>query len=224
LINPLSGLDRALHGGRGLKGWGSQAPTDPVLYYVNGFDSRRGTVNYEVNPTFGSVRRIGPLANEFGLAVDGSFDLSTPFREQLLDMAIHPPIRTTDPRAAAENIKRRYSHTIQNVYATILFQSDSLILSADQARALDSARVPYEAQVDSLWGGLATYLASLSHGYNAAAALARADSVSERVWQLGRQQSETVRMILSPLQLRLLPADMADWLFSATPKRQRRYF
>jgi hypothetical protein len=57
LVNPLVGLDQALHGSNGLRGWGQFAQPDPTLLAVRGFDPANRRYVYEVNQRFGNVRQ-----------------------------------------------------------------------------------------------------------------------------------------------------------------------
>jgi hypothetical protein len=57
LVNPLVGLDQALHGSSGLRGWGQFAQPDPTLLAVRGFDPANRRYVYEVNQRFGNVRQ-----------------------------------------------------------------------------------------------------------------------------------------------------------------------
>jgi hypothetical protein len=57
LVNPLAGLDQALHGADGLRGWGQFTRPDPTLLAVRGFDAAGRRYRYEVNERFGSTRQ-----------------------------------------------------------------------------------------------------------------------------------------------------------------------
>ncbi|MGZ8469024.1 MAG: outer membrane beta-barrel protein [Gemmatirosa sp.] len=56
-VNPLAGLDQALHGADDLRGWGQPARPDPTLLAVRGFDAGNRRYVYEVNERFGSTRQ-----------------------------------------------------------------------------------------------------------------------------------------------------------------------
>jgi hypothetical protein len=56
-VNPLVGLDQALHGGNNLRGWGQFAQPDPTLLAVRGFDPTNRRYTYEVNQRFGNTRQ-----------------------------------------------------------------------------------------------------------------------------------------------------------------------
>jgi hypothetical protein len=57
LVNPLAGLDQALHGADGLRGWGQFVRPDPTLLAVRGFDAANRRYVYEVNERFGNTRQ-----------------------------------------------------------------------------------------------------------------------------------------------------------------------
>lgn len=56
LLNPLAGLDQALHGANNLRGWGQFARPDQTLLAVRGFDAATQRYLYDVNERFGSTR------------------------------------------------------------------------------------------------------------------------------------------------------------------------
>ena len=56
LVNPLAGLDQALHGDD-LRGWGQFTRPDPTLLAVRGFDAATRRYVYEVNNRFGNTRQ-----------------------------------------------------------------------------------------------------------------------------------------------------------------------
>ncbi len=57
LVNPLAGLDQALHGADRLRGWGQFSRPDQTLLAVRGFDAADRRYVYEVNERFGSTRQ-----------------------------------------------------------------------------------------------------------------------------------------------------------------------
>src|SRR5262249_21391712 len=89
--NPLGGLDQLLHGANNLKGWGTQAQPDPVLYDVRGFDAAANRFKYEVNPRFGSTSpSINTIRAPFRLTLDVTVDVGRPLVDQQLDRWLRP--------------------------------------------------------------------------------------------------------------------------------------
>jgi hypothetical protein len=75
-VNPLTGIDQLLHGGKNLRGWGQQNRPDPTLLYVRGFDRATNQFEYEVNERFGINRSAqNAIRTPFALGIQGSFQL-----------------------------------------------------------------------------------------------------------------------------------------------------
>ena len=100
--------------------------------------------------------------------------------------------------------------TIRNVpdlYSQILQQADSLLISREQVELLQQARAAYRVRLDSVWTGLAIYLADLPDRYDAAVAYKRAEEATDGAWELTRLDlRRALPGILSTVQLQLLPS------------------
>ena len=210
IANPLSALDHALHGENGLRGWGSAANPDPYLLYVRGFDAPNRRFLYEVNPRFGSTSpRTAPLQNPFRLTLDVRLDLGESVERQQVRRNLRPAPGAAGPRANADTIRMRFLtvsglNAPQDVYGHILYFRDSLALSSDQIARLEAARRPFRAAVDSMYSGLATYLAALPPSFDAGEPARRIREVSDAAWRLMHEQGKTITGILSPVQVHLL--------------------
>lgn len=207
LVNPLGGLDQLLHG-TNLRGWGTTAFPDPVLYNVRGFDPSTDRFVYQVNPRFGNTRSsVTTLRTPFRLTLDISVDLSAPFERQFLDRWVRPG-RAGFPgqRLTASAIKRSYDRITPDPYSGILDQSDSLMLSLTQIEALQQAQRRYLAERDVALNSLASYLAGLADQYSVKEALQQQHEALDTVWELGHVGiKHTLPAILSRIQLRMLP-------------------
>lgn len=217
LSNPLGGLDRLVNGSGHLRGWGTSGPPDPVLYYVRGFDSAAGQYRYAVNPAFGQARGGQP----FRVSVDVRVDVGRPLPVQQLERVLRPARGAARP--PADSVVARYRRQVPNVYAQIMGQSDSLLLSGEQVAVLQAAEAVYRAHVDAVWQVHARYLASLPERFDAVEALRRQEAAIDTVWEIGREQAETIRGILSPLQMTMLPGNL-QFLFSARGRVQIRSY
>lgn len=219
--NVLAGIDRSIHGAGHLSGWGAPGDVDPILYHVRGYDPAVRQFAYVVNPNFGSPRgTTSILANPFRVTLDVSLDLGVPLRAQLLERALSTG-RNGDrgPRSTPKQIQTRYTRSIPDIYSTILFNSDSLLLSSAQVEALDSAHVVYRAAIAPIWAELANRLASLGDRFDPSEALNAADDATKRVWDIVRRQTPFIQSILSPLQLSMLPQMARTIMVSPTPIR-----
>lgn len=225
--NPLSGLDQLLHRGENLHGWGTPAPPDPILYNVSGFDPIARRFRYEVNPRFGSTRPSNtPFRTPFRITLDVSFNLGTPVPRQQLDRWLQPGrAGHPGPRLSAAEIKRRYQKNVPDPYAAILQESDSLLLTRDQAAALQQAQARYRQQMDIVWTSVAEYLAGVGDHYSTAELLQRTERTTDEAWELTRQDVHSVLpSVLSDVQLRLLPWPANKLRAAKDPVTFRQYW
>ena len=226
IANPLGGLDQLLHGSSHLRGWGLQAYPDPVLYNVRGFDSTAKRFRYEVNPRFGNTQPASSIIRSpFRLTLDISTNIGPAFPMQQLARLVsagragHP-----GPRLDAAALKKRYARSVPNPYNAILEQSDSLLLTAEQEKAIESAQADYLRGIDSVWTPLVDYLAALGDTFNAKEAVTRQEETTDAAWEFTRLNlQKTLGAILSPIQLKLLPWP-AGMLYSAKKAVHIRMF
>lgn len=66
----------------------------------------------------------------------------------------------------------------------LLEQSDSLLLSPAQVMALRDAGDAYAGRADSVWAGLADYLAGLGDRFDTHEALDRVEAATDQVWEM----------------------------------------
>lgn len=208
ISNAVSGVDQLLHGANRLHGWGLSSIPDPVLLRVIGFDPVALHYQYAVNQRFGSssVANIA-YRNPFRVTLDIQLDLAKPLQAQQLDKWLGPGrAGRTGPRLSASALTLKYSRTVPDIYRLVLEQSDSLLLSPDQVNALTLADERYRPRVDSIWSRIGEYLAGLPDEVDAVEALHRVDAATSQVWALARAESPTMRAILLPIQLQLVPS------------------
>ena len=207
LSNPLGGLDQLLHGSDNLKGWGTAAAADPVLYNVRGFDASANKFIYAVNPRFGTTRpSANTLRAPFRITLDVSLIVGTPASEQQLERWVEPGRSRPGTKLAAADLKKRYQPAVPNPYPAVLQLTDSLLLSRDQVEGIQRVMAEYNKKVDSAWTGLATYLADLPNSFDRSAAVKRQEQTIGEVWEMTRLHlQENIRRLLSPVQLTMLP-------------------
>jgi hypothetical protein len=97
------------------------------------------------------------------------------------------------------------SRQVPDIYAEILEESDSLLITREQMEALKAAQVGYRVRIDSLWKAATATLAAMSDDYDADDAMRLIDEATESAWLIGRDQLPVLETILSPLQMRLAP-------------------
>lgn len=226
ISNPLAGLDQLLHGGK-LHGWGTQPFPDRVLYYVRGYDSTTNRFRYEVNPRFGDTRpRTMAFRSPFRVTLDVSMDFSRDGEAQQLDRILNPGRRGNPGKKLDEPaIVKRYCGNLPNWYNEILQQTDSLLLTRDQVDALRGAQAEYSARVTTHWTEWAREMASQPDRFNSVDLVKRQNKMINDGWELARQEAhKSLPIILSPIQLGLLPGN-ARMLYNAKePVTGVRYF
>ena len=208
LSNPLGGLDQLLHGAGHLRGWGTSAYPDPVLYRPTGFDPATDRFKYVINPRFGDTRPTNTLLRApFRATIDISLELGRSIQQQQLDRWIMPGRGgRKGPKLSVKELVRRYARNVPDPYQSILDESDSLLLAPNQSVALAKADTAYMARVDTVWQSLGQYLYALPDNFDPADALKRQESDVQAAWDLARDDvKKTLPQILSPIQMKLLP-------------------
>jgi hypothetical protein len=226
LSNPLGGLDQLLHGANHLRGWGTPAFPDPVLYRPTAFDPGTDRFSSTVNPRFGNTRPSNTLLRvPVRISIDVSLGLGRPLPQQMLNRWLKPGRNgRKGPRLSVTELKRRYARNVPDPYSSILEESDSLLLSRDQAESLQKADTAYRRHIDSVWTELSEYLAGLGDDYDPAEALKKQEAAVDEGWEISRLDVQrTLPKILSPIQLKLLPGIPA-LLFKAKEKVSIRMF
>ena len=217
--NVLSGLDALMHGDA-LRGWGSTTAPDPVLYSVTGFDPSTARFRYLANPRFGTTSPSQTTNRApFRVTLSIQLDLGQPVIEQQLTRYLQPGRRGyPGKRLTAEELKTRYQRSATDPYQLIFSESDSLLLSPDQVRALLEAQQRYHATTDSIWLDLAGYLAGLPDRYDATEALRRHVLAIDAAWEAARLSIRAeAPKLLTTLQLRLLPSFAGTLLRAEQP-------
>lgn len=208
LSNPLGRVDQLLHGADRLRGWGSTATPDPVLYTVTGFDQSSRRFRYSVNPRFGNTDPSRSLRRSpFRVTLDVQVNLSRPVEEQQVDRFLARGRTRPGTLLDSAALKARYTRNVPNVYAWTLRDADTLLLTRAQMEALESAKAPYDAAMDSLWGRLAGEFSRLPRDFDPAAALSRQEEYVSTAWELTREAALRIRAILTPAQY-----DVVTWL------------
>jgi len=152
-------------------------------------------------------------------------DIGRQVEEQQVDRWLKPGRNgRRGVKADAQELRRRYDRNVPDLYGVVLQQSDSLLLSRDQAEAMQRARAAYRVRMDSVWNTLATYLANLPDQYNAHEAYRRAEEGIDGAWELTRVDLQRhLPEILNPVQLQLIPSVVKTLINSQGPVRIRLF-
>ena len=217
VANPLTAVDHMLHGSSNLKGWGGGGALDPVLYSVQGFDTATSNFKYLANTRFGQPR--GTNSAPFQVSLDVSITLTPNVQRQQVSYYLRP-VRGSNERPPVDTILRRIRSgggTAPDPYGWILANSDTLLLSNDQARDVIAAQRAYRTRLDSTWRSLATDLAGLPGDFDPERALARIQRANAESGN--GPEGAVLQRILSPQQLGILPSAFRNLLprTSSTP-------
>lgn len=220
--NLLGGLDQLIHGSAGMRGWGMQTAPDPVLLVPRAFDPASRTFRYDVNPRFGDTRPSRTLLREpFRVTIDFSFRLGTDYDLQTLRRALEPvKMNKRWERRSVDSLVAFYLQNTSSVHKLVHSESDSLFLTANQARAMRALDSVYSAQVRAIFRPLGQYLAQFSDGVATKAALDSVSAATKAYWKVFWLQPEKVDSVLTPVQRELLP--MLKSMLS-TPQKDREH-
>jgi hypothetical protein len=228
LSNPLGGIDQLLHGSDNLHGWGATPFMDGTLYQVRGFDANARRYIYQVNPRFGNTSpSASTLRSPFRMTLDIRVNLGHDAQEQdvILKMRVKPALKGT--RATADTLKNRYmnsssSNSFMDIYKLMLRYADSLALSRDQSEKVQARQKMLIARADTLFGGLADYLAKLPESYSAKDAAKHVNDASTAIWDIIYAEGPWIKELLTPGQLRLLPGGLKEMV--TVPGFKGRFF
>jgi len=206
LQNVLGGLDQALHGNSGLRGWGSQGTPDPILLVPRGFDAQANRFRYDVNPRFADTRALRNFNRDpFRIVLDVSLNLSTDFGLQQLRRAVEPVrVDHTWQRRSADSLTSFYLQNTSSVYKLLLEQTDSLFLTRAQVAGLKKADSVFSERVRAIYIPLGKYLAE-TNGYAGKAQLDSAKATEKLYWQIFWEQPEIAAEFITPAQRELIP-------------------
>jgi hypothetical protein len=221
LQNVLAGVDQLVHGSESLRGWGSSATPDPVLFVPRGFDASAGRFRYDVNPRFADTRPNRTVLREpFRIVIDFSLQLSTDYGLQQLRRAVEP-VKTARgwQRRSADSLAAFYLERTSSVHKALLKESDSLFLSNAQIAALRRADSVYSERVRGVYGELGRFLAQ-GNGAAGKVEMDSASKIQKAYWRIFWEQPEVADSIITPAQKELFPMlrRMVD-----TPKKEREH-
>jgi len=206
LENVLAGLDSWLHG-RALRGWGIGGVPDPILLMPVGWDQTTSAFAYRVNPRFGQAAPERSLLRiPFRVSIDLRVPFGAPYPEQQRVRALSPGRGgRTGARLSADDLELRYAQAIPDLYASILSDADTLLLSPAQVDSLQHRRQAFLAEVTPILKDLARHLAALPDRYDPAAALARQEQSLGAARQVAWQHARDLSSLLTPGQLQVVP-------------------
>jgi hypothetical protein len=181
-----------------------------------------------VNPRFGNTSpSASTLRSPFRMTLDVRMNLGHDAQEQdvILKMRVKPALKGT--RASADTLKNRYmnsssSNAFMDIYKLMLRYADSLALSRDQSERVQARQKTLIARADTVFGGLAEYLANLPESYSAKDAAKHVSDASTAIWNIIYAEGPWIKELLTPGQLRLLPGGLREMV--TLPGFKGRFF
>jgi hypothetical protein len=211
--NPLGGLDRLVNGEANLKGWGQTIIPDAQLLYVRGFDAARQQFVYEVNQRFGNTRpQQNAIRQPTSVTALLRIDIGpTRERQQLLQQLDRGRTRPGN-KPNVQQLRFAGNTGLINPMQQILQQADSVKLTRRQADSLATLNRWYILKTDSIWLPVARALAELPDKYDHGYAYDRYRRAREASVDLLIAHAPGIKGLLTPDQVRLLPASLQSFL------------
>jgi hypothetical protein len=202
----LAGVDQLVHGSDGLRGWGSPATPDPVLFVPRGFDAGSQRFQYDVNSRFADTRpRRTLLTDPFRIVIDFTVDLSTDYELQQLRRAVEPVKGPNGwQRRTADSLTSFYLRNTSSIHKMLIAEADSLFLSRAQVAALRVADSAFSAQVRAVFGPLGLFLAQ-GQGDASKVSVDSASATKKLYWEIFWKQPEIAAEIVNATQRALIP-------------------
>ena len=212
--NPLGAADLLLHGSEGLKGWGQQPVSDPVLLYVRGFDSANDRFIYDVNQRFGNTSpQFSSVRAPVAVTAMIRFDLGPTRERQMLHQTLDRGRIHRGTKAGEPQLRQQFGNAgLQNPMAAIMRQVESLQLTSAQADSLATMNRWYLVRLDAIWAPLVKELAALPDAYDRPDTYAKYVKAREGSVDLLLQLTPRINKLLTKEQKRKLPAFITSYL------------
>ena len=217
LSNPLGAADLLVNGSDRLRGWGQTTMPDAQLLYVRGFESVTPAgprFRYEVNRRFGATDpSLNPFRAPVTLTAMLRFDIGPTRERQMLTQQLDRGRRTGGSKAPEMLLRAMFGNGgIPNPLATILREQDTLKLSSGQADSIATMNRQYVIKLDGIWSPIVREFTNLPDDYDHDEVYHRYIVARRQTVDLLRSLAPQVKGILTPEQLRRLPAFVTSYL------------
>ena len=212
ITNVFAAADQLLHGSSNLRNWGANLAPDPVLLNVRRFDPASNRFGYDVNPSFGSTTASATLGRlPFVIGIDVRLRLGPDRDVQEMKGFLKPRATDATPVLSSGQIKERLDHDAQNNFDDITKRAAAVRLAPEQVAALKQMGKEFDRKRDSIYVGLAAYMAALHGQYLTRQAKARWHDDFVAIARNYVAMGPRVRALLSDEQFGALPVSMVGF-------------
>ena len=217
ITNPLSGIDRMLHGEDNLKGWGQNVQPDQQLLFVRGFDPNTNSFKYDVNQRFGSTR-VSQSAFRSPTAITAllRYDLGPAREQEQLIQQLNRGRSSPGNKPSLQQLRGTANVGIINPMQQLLQQADTLKLTRRQADIIATLNHAYVLKSDSIWTPIAKFLSELPDKFDHGAAYDKYRHAREQTVDLLIRIAPELRSLLTDAQYRMLPTQLAGFVDKRT--------
>lgn len=207
--NPLALVDMLVNGKASAGSLGQEYNPETTLLYVRGFDATAGQFRYEANPRFADTRasRAGGI-QPFQVTLSFRTEVGPEVARQNLQRTLSGWSTGKPPRPTEQQLKQQYENPFVQPYQNILKQRDSLKFTAAQTDSIGSLMTRYTAALDAIWVPVATFMAHLSGDADVDDAFRRIRQAQRQSYDLQARHGPAIKRLLTPDQLRRLPASL----------------
>jgi len=217
-VNPLAGLDRLVHGGDDLRGWGQPRSADPTLLQLRGFDPAAQRYLYTVNERFGSDRTLRARGGRpFEIGIQARLQIGPDRQRERLQAFVRGTAASGAPGGPGGgpgggfNLQTMLERVAPDPTAPIIRMRDTLGLTDTQVILLMAIADSLRARNDSLF---AVVRAHVEREVQAGAGLqAIFPQVQPRLQEARDNYVAAVReaeRVLTPAQWQMLPEEIRN--------------
>jgi hypothetical protein len=227
--NLLRGIDELVHGADNAKGWGIRAQPDRTLLFVEGFDPATRAFQYAVNERFGATNSRGnALRAPFQIGLQARYTFGPNRVRDAVDRIRgagrggggfgrgsgfggggfrggRGPGGGSGLGITGPDFVDRFRGQLVNPAGLLLGFADSLQLSEEQTRQIESLRDSLDAKNDSLATELQQQIEEAGSDQNQRALVGRIRPAIEEAREAAQNSLEDLRRILTEEQWELLP-------------------
>ena len=181
------------------------------LLYVTGFDPATQSYKYQVNQLFGQPSDLGSARRRyppFQLQLGVQYQFGGPERAPMAQSMGFIP-GSKEPPYTADQIRDKLQRLSKDPVQVILVRKDSIALTKDQVAQLEAISKQFRAQSDSALEPVFDYIMKKGRSIDDQQLGSRLNKATPQVQRMLRDANARARALLTPAQLRMIPAAAA---------------